>query len=75
MNFDFIADPHPDPAFHSNMDPDPAFQNNEDRCGSGSVSTSLIKLQQGTFIKDYRQVLFEEDESMVGGTWYCSVPT
>jgi hypothetical protein len=32
-DFDCMGDPHPDPAFHSNVDPDlnPAFQNNADQ--------------------------------------------
>ncbi len=29
-NFDFTADPDPDPAFHSNADPDPVSKNNAD---------------------------------------------
>ncbi len=30
LNFDFNADPYPDPAFHSHADSDPASKNNAD---------------------------------------------
>ncbi len=41
LNYDFNADPDPDPAFHHNVDPNPASKNNADYMCFGSGFTLL----------------------------------